>query len=479
MGLDCLLGKWHVALYYIRVALTWIWLIGMIYAMPVLLYWFELSAFTLLIPYWLAIGSLILTNMIIFVEMTKSIYVRFHPPNSEYMDSVKEDDYPKHVALIVAAYLPNEIDTIKESLQAMLAMYLPKGVQLRILVAHNGGKEDHIARLDLLIEELKENIKDSQSLEHLYVRESTSKAANVNAAIDHLCKEKHGSRPDVAAMFDADHKPVPENLHMALHRLVLTNADLVQGRCCVAEGYQMIAIEFDIIYCIYHLGGRWVRGFGIFGGSNGYWRFAALKRIKMRTDRLTEDVDSGMRAMEDDFEIVYDRYVVSLEEAPPSVMDLIKQRLRWAQGWAEVSFWHSIPLVFGPTFGCSIRKRVGIFFLLIWREIYYYLGAQALPAGIIGLIKCVQAGDADCVQEVLIALSVVFFVFPIVNTIVAYLVRGRHHHPGLRWHHYVLYTVFSIGYEMLKYHLSIIGHARNVLQLRKWRVTKRRVRSKV
>lgn len=64
------------------------------------------------------------------------------------------------------------------------------------------------------------------------------------------------------------------------------------------ESFQakMIAIEFDKIYAVSHPGRSRLFGFGLFCGSNGYWRADLLRAHKMNGDMLTEDIDSALRA---------------------------------------------------------------------------------------------------------------------------------------------------------------------------------------
>ena len=45
---------------------------------------------------------------------------------------------------------------------------------------------------------------------------------------------------------------------------------------------QLVAAEFEAIYAVGHPGRARVHGFGIFGGSNGYWRTSVLERTRLR-----------------------------------------------------------------------------------------------------------------------------------------------------------------------------------------------------
>ena len=77
---------------------------------------------------------------------------------------------------------------------------------------------------------------------------------------------------------------------------------------------------------------------------------------------LTEDIDSSLRATRLGAKIGYSSYLNSSEEAPATEKTLRKQRLRWAQGWTEVSLKHLVPLMFSPY--TSFRQKLGFFTLL-------------------------------------------------------------------------------------------------------------------
>jgi hypothetical protein len=77
--------------------------------------------------------------------------------------------------------------------------------------------------------------------------------------------------------------------------------------------------------------------FGIFGGSNGYWKARLLHETRMYAFMPTEDIDSSLRALLDGHRIASDPFLVSRELAPVTVRALWNQRMRWAQGWFQVS----------------------------------------------------------------------------------------------------------------------------------------------
>ena len=120
-------------------------------------------------------------------------------------------------------------------------------------------------------------------------------------------------------------------------------------------------------------------GFGLFAGSNGYWRAPLLREHKMDRSMLTEDIDSALRAFSKGCNVVHDMNVVSYELAPTSLKAFWKQRMRWAQGWTQASIRHLV-LAWNKSPDEQAKRRFvqrfGIFSLLFVREASYYLVTQ-------------------------------------------------------------------------------------------------------
>lgn len=141
----------------------------------------------------------------------------------------------------------------------------------------------------------------------------------------------------------------------------------------------LISVEFDKIYACSHPGRAAMTGFGLFAGSNGYWRAPLLREHKMDRSMLTEDIDSALRAFSKGWNVVHDLNVVSFELAPTSLAAFWKQRMRWAQGWTQASIRHLVLTWNKSPAERTVRtfgQRFGIFSLLFVREASYYLVTQ-------------------------------------------------------------------------------------------------------
>ena len=281
--------------------------------------------------------------------------------------------YGTHINQV--AYLPNEAEIIMDRVRYALEEIVYPRTKIRINLVYN--TPVRIEPLETQLSNLAIRISRFRSIK---VPGSTSKADNLNYFFS------LNARSDIIAIFDADHYPHPYGPRWAAERFMQDpKTDLVQGRCIIFNTTSswlsaMVSVEFDKIYAVSHPGRAALWGFGVFTGSNGYWRTPLLHKMQMDGSVLTEDIDSAMRAIgEEGAKIVHDLNVTSYELAPTTIPALWKQRLRWAQGWTQVSL-HHCPLTFTKSKGRNrnLKTRLGLLFLLLIREFSYYLVTQYL-----------------------------------------------------------------------------------------------------
>jgi cellulose synthase/poly-beta-1,6-N-acetylglucosamine synthase-like glycosyltransferase/GGDEF domain-containing protein len=302
--------------------------------------------------------ALVSTALAIFAECFHALR-RVEPPGEP------AEPYPAASAIIVA-YLPNEVATVVDTVEAFLR--LEYQAPLQVIVAYN-------TPLDLPIERVLHEIaaRDPRLLP-LRVEQSTSKAQNVNAALREVTGEFVG-------VFDADHHPEAGSFARAW-RWLSHGCDVVQGHCSIRNGAaswlaRVVAVEFETIYAVAHPGRARLHGFGIFGGSNGYWRTDRLHQMRMRMFMLTEDIDSSIRALLAGFRIVSDPGLVSRELSPATLPVLWSQRMRWAQGWFQVALRYLAALLRARSL--TVRQKIGVVYLLGWSQVYPWISGQILP----------------------------------------------------------------------------------------------------
>lgn len=355
---------------------------------------------------------------------------------------------------IVAAYLPNEDETVVETLRALLEQRY-RG-DLQVILAYN---TPHPVPIEAQLLELADA---NERLRVVRVEGSRSKAENVNAVLPLVTGEFVG-------IFDADHQVQPDAFERASHWMA-ADVDVVQGRCAVRNGKEswlstVVACEFENIYGVSHPGRQRLYGFGVFGGSNGYWRTSVLRQVRLRPAYLTEDIDSSIRAVRDGMRIVNDPNIVSWELAPTRLGALWKQRLRWAQGWLQVSCRHFHGLL--TSRGLGLQKRIGIFMLLGWREVFPWLSALVLPS----LLFLAIAGEVGQISMLGIAgLAFTLLVGP-VQTVIAWS-RAL---PATkrRWGAWLFFALVSPIYQEWRNLVMRVSVLKQLRGERHWAVTPR------
>ena len=401
--------------------------------------------------YLLVVAALAFTALAIWVECLAA-YRAQRPPETA------RGRYPPASA-VIAAYLPNEADTVVATVEAFLRQDYN---QLQIILAYNTPEDLPVE------EELRAIAARDSRFEPMRVHWSTSKAQNVNAALARVTGT-------FVAVFDADHHPAPGSFLRAW-RWLSNGVDVVQGRCVVRNGedgfvQKLVASEFEAIYGVAHPGRARVHGFGIFGGSNGYWRTALLTQTRLRSFMLTEDIDSSMRVLTEGGRIVSDPGLVSTELAPESWRALWGQRLRWAQGWSQVS-WRYLRTTLRND-SLSVRQRLGLVYLLGWREVYPWISLQIFPILAYWILR--GSPPISWVVPVFLATTAFTFSAGVVQAWTAWRLATPDLHRRGRW--FVVYGLVSqLVYMEFKNIVARTAHVKELMGERKWKVTPRTAR---
>ncbi|MFJ2672692.1 glycosyltransferase [Streptomyces sp. NPDC087525] len=366
--------------------------------------------------------------------------------------------YPPASA-VIAAYLPNEAATIVDTVESFLRLDYPN--ELEIVLAYN---TPHPLPVE---DTLREIAGRDPRLVLLPVPGSTSKAQNVNAAVTRV----HG---EMVGIFDADHHPAPHAFTHAWHWLS-NGYDVVQGHCVIRNGdsswvSKLVAVEFESIYAVSHPGRTRLYGFGVFGGSNGFWRTDLLARTRMHGSMLTEDIDSTLRALNEGAKITVDRTLVSRELAPTTLKSLWNQRSRWAQGWLQVSLKYLWRGLRSPAF--TPRQKAGLFVLLGWREVQPWLTLQMLPILAFAVWKAGGLSQLDWMVPVCLLATLFTLSAGVVQAAFAWRLAVPELRRRRRWFwRYVFVSTFF--YSHFKNMLARQACLKEALGDRQWRVTPR------
>ena len=404
--------------------------------------------------YVVVVVALLVTAVLIWIEGFLAMS-RKHPPR------LAEDRYVPATA-IIAAYLPNEAATIVETIRSFQRLDYEAG--LEIMLAYNTPRPLPVEAA------LQEMARTDPRLKVIHVEGSESKAQNVNAALSEATGEFIG-------IFDADHHPEPHSFRRAW-RWLASGFDIVQGHCLVRNGDEswvsrMVAVEFEAIYGVSHPGRARLHDFGIFGGANGYWKSRVLHEVRMHATMLTEDIDSSVRAVLEGRRIASDPLLVSRELAPVTLRALWFQRLRWAQGWFQVSFKYMLRGLASPNL--TLRQKLGLFHLTVWRETYPWIATQMIPIIIFWAIKFGGLNRIDWLVPIFVMTTIFTLGTGPAQTILAW--RLAHREIRRRWRWFLYYLVISsLFYTSFKNLVSMVAQLNEAFQQRKWMVTPRAAR---
>jgi len=400
--------------------------------------------------YIVVVLSLFVTACALCLEMWASLHVR------NFRKTIKL--YPAASA-IITAYLPNEIYTIVETVEAMLSMNYPGSLQ--IILAYN------TPRVLAVEKKLQSIAKRDARLVLFQVPTSTSKAQNINAALSRVTGEFVG-------IFDADHLPDRNSFRRAWKWLA-RGYDVVQGHCVVRNGghsllTRAIAVEFEGIYAVSHPGRSVLHGYGIFGGSNGYWKTDILRGIGMNSDMLTEDIDASVRSLLAGHTIANDPRLISRELAPVSLTSLWNQRVRWAQGWFQVTLRYMGQGLRSKKL--TLRQKIGLSYLLGWREIYPWISLQIPPLLAYWVWKYRGINHLNWFIPVFVAITVFTQLVTPMQIVVSYILADRKVRKHKMW--FIWYTIFNVLlYATLKRVISLVAQLKELQNVREWNITAR------
>ncbi|MCX5713766.1 MAG: glycosyltransferase family 2 protein [Candidatus Omnitrophica bacterium] len=400
---------------------------------------------------------------IVYLFIVQSTTSYLYSFNAFKRKRFKELPATKHVSVpkttfIISAYLPGEIEVVENTILNILEhVERPKnGIEL-ILTYNTPQMEGIEPRLRELAYKWPELI-----LANAY--NSKGKSENLNYALELASGE-------MIVLFDADHLVSPDCLARAW-RWLDEGYDAVQGRCKIRNGDRcmlsaLIEVEFETMYGVSHYAKSKVFDSALFGGSNGYWRSEAIKQIKFDPGKLTEDIDSTLRALLSGKRIVHDRSIISSELAPETLGALWFQRKRWAQGWFQCALNYQIPVWASRYF--TIQQKCMWTTLLIWR-IFYDIVIHFLAPIVFAF--WMTRGRISVPMNGFIWFSLFFTLGSgYFETLAAYKNASLPKAPGSR---YLYYALGSFFYTFFKNTIQVVAIREELLGKQEWVISRRK-----
>ena len=385
-----------------------------------------------------------------------------------YHEETHGDSVPPSLTYLIPAFLDNEVDILDDTL--MSYSRLKYSGDIHVIVVYNTRKDMKESE-DLLFYKWDGKVISSGSCrvsyEILCNQGSSSKAENVNFAISRV-------RSPYVGIMDADHFPDASNAHEACRFLSQGKHDIVQGVCTIRnhENFlsNVVAVEFDDMYCIGHEGRCTLFDLGVFAGSNGFWKTNVLQEIKMDTGMLTEDIDSSIRAMLKGYKIGFCSKIITSELSPLTKVTHAKQRKRWSQGWLEVSNKHFIECVKSPNI--SLRQKIGVCYLLAWREYFTYFTFWPLICMISMFLRGTVIFE---MLFIIIGASVTAVGVAKPLAIYALAIGPIKRKKGVT--PFIVYLFISMFYSIYLYYIQIVSHGRHLVKMNTWVATERDTKS--
>jgi cellulose synthase/poly-beta-1,6-N-acetylglucosamine synthase-like glycosyltransferase len=174
---------------------------------------------------------------------------------------------------------------------------------------------------------------------------SNGKPSALNYALKHVTGE-------IVAVFDADNVPKPDALMKMVNYFEEPLVAAVQGKPCSINADEnmlakLLSYEGEVQYEAYYRGKDVLGLFVPLSGSCQFIRRKFLEDLDgWNEDSLSEDLELTVRLTEKGYRVKYAPDVVSWQETPASLSQLLRQRARWFRGAMEV----------GLKYGRLVRK---------------------------------------------------------------------------------------------------------------------------
>lgn len=373
------------------------------------------------------------------------------------LPAAKHAPVPK-TTFIVSAYLPNELEVIEDTLLNILERIQRPASGLELILAYNTPHMQGIEpRLRELVYKWPELI-----LANAYG--SRSKSENLNYSLEMASGE-------MIVLLDADHLVASDCLKRAW-RWLDEGYSAVQGRCKIRNGKRslvsaLVEVEFEAIYGVSHYAKSKIFDSTLFGGTNGYWRSSVIKKIKFNPDRLTEDIDTTLRAILEGDRIVHDRSILSTELAPETLAGLWFQRKRWAQGWFQCSLKYQMAVLESKFL--NIFQKFMWTTLLMWRVVYDILSHFLFP---VVFAFWLTRGKAEFPMNGFLWFALLFVMLsgPF-ESLVAY---GNSSRPRAAIWQYLYYAFLAFWYTLFKNMIQVVAIRDELLGKREWVISQRK-----
>jgi cellulose synthase/poly-beta-1,6-N-acetylglucosamine synthase-like glycosyltransferase len=299
------------------------------------------------------------------------------------------------VSVIIAAY--NEEKVILRTVRSIL--YNGYEAQFEVLVVDDGSEDGTLGLL-------KTTFADDKRL-RILSQPNRGKAAALNRAI---AQAQH----EILIALDADTIFAPGTMAKLVRHLADTKVAAVSGNIKIGNKRKWLT-RFQALEYIYgfNLDRRALESMNamtVVPGAAGAWsKSAVLQCGGFSIDTIAEDTDLTLAIRRRGFEFRYDEEAVAYTEAPETISDLVRQRLRWAFGTLQ-SAWKHRDAMFNPRFGTMAFVTLPS----IW--LYQVILSAISPVAEIAIFLAIFRGNA----KIVLAYYLVFLLLELLTGLFAY-----------------------------------------------------------
>lgn len=253
--------------------------------------------------------------------------------------------------VIIPCYLPNEQNIIVDTVERIMK---EEAVE-RIVMVYN---TPHQMSIEATLDKMQ-----TAHFQAYHVAGSTSRADNIMFALEEcnivtktvlLLDADHWSSPDAIPMLLAEYEQRGESV------VCIQGILTVRGNGCFAR----ILTGFAFLTGVYMQPAmRVLTGTALFTGGAAIWSTDELRRLKMRP-LLSEDIDLTFRTVKEGLKIKETIYAQFSELQPASILEFLRQRLRWTTGFEECRRMHWCHF---------LRKGSALFLIFVFMDASYVL----------------------------------------------------------------------------------------------------------
>jgi len=288
--------------------------------------------------------------------------------------------YKPAVSVVVPAY--NEESVIKECLLSVLNSNYPN---FEVIVVDDGSTDDTASEVSSL----------SDPRIRLIQKPNEGKAAALNHGIRH-------SRSKIIVTADADTIFLPDTLKNLVAPFEDPRVGAVAGNILVGNRHNLLTVWQSIEYItslnLDRRASELLNCITIVPGAAGAFRKIAIKKAGYFSGQtLAEDTDLTISVQRAGYRVIYEDKAHALTEAPVTLKDLFKQRVRWSYGIIQC-FWKHKSILFSRRSGGL--GLIGLPYLLFFGIIFPFV-AIFVDLSILGVLFL--GGD---VTKIILYLSV-------------------------------------------------------------------------